>query len=329
MDNIFEVKNLCFSYYRQPLCINDASFSIAKNNRVLLLASKDMGKSTALKVLSGFEDSYFGSILYKNKELKDYNDSDKLFSLLLSEPILINSTVKKNLDYLCEILNIDRLSNDQIDELLKNVFLNQRADTKIKKLSLLEKRKLAIARMILKNPDVIFLDDQFDGLNDFEIEEMKNLYSKVFDLNKTVFFAIGGETLKKQGGFLKSLNINKVLYLCYSKIYEYQNVAQFEEQKINFDVIGFFDDYKIVDGLIEKRDNKYYFISENGFYVSLGDCFDVQLNSLMIENGESQKVKLCHKKTDVCDFENNENFIKSLKNKKAFIYSMLDGEKVI
>ena len=100
----FDVNRLCFSYYRSTMTLKDVSFSLEKNMKVLILASKDMGKTTSLKVFSGFEDSRFGNIYLNGKELKQIDDKDKNFSLVLSDPVLFeNKTIKDNLNYKCEV----------------------------------------------------------------------------------------------------------------------------------------------------------------------------------------------------------------------------------
>ena len=82
MEQFFEAKNVCFSYYRKPLCLKDVHLSIKKNEKVILLAPEEMGKTTFLKVLSSFEDKYFGKILYNGKDLKTLGDEEKNFSLI-------------------------------------------------------------------------------------------------------------------------------------------------------------------------------------------------------------------------------------------------------
>ena len=92
----FETKNLCFSYYKSPLYLKDVNFSIAKNSKTMVLASKDSGKTTFLKVLSGFEDSRFGNIYLNGKELKEVSDKNKNFSLVLADLILFErKTIKQ------------------------------------------------------------------------------------------------------------------------------------------------------------------------------------------------------------------------------------------
>ena len=111
----FEIKNLCFSYYKNPLCLKDINLSLNKGQKVFCVASKDMGKTTFLKVLSSFELSYFGQILLEGKNLKSLLDNEKKFSLLFSQPVVFNKkTIKENLDYFCEVEGLEKYSIKQI-----------------------------------------------------------------------------------------------------------------------------------------------------------------------------------------------------------------------
>ena len=76
--NVLEVKNLCYAYIKKPLCLKDVSFSLEKKQRALVLALDDMGKTTLLKTVSGFDDKYFGSCNGINFHKVYINDS-KLF----------------------------------------------------------------------------------------------------------------------------------------------------------------------------------------------------------------------------------------------------------
>ena len=130
----FEVKNLCFSYYKCPLIFKDVNFSFQKNSKVLCLASKDSGKSTLIKVLSGFEDSRFGNILIDGKEIKQIRDEEKSFSLVLAEPVLLeNKTVRQNIDFQCEVCKIDKLSDENLKKIFKKYGVQIDLNTKAKK----------------------------------------------------------------------------------------------------------------------------------------------------------------------------------------------------
>ena len=104
MENYFEVKNLCYAHYKQPLCLKDVSFSLSKGERLLVLGSEEMGKTTLLNAISGFDDKYFGNVFYKGLDIKNILDIDKGFSLVCKEPVFVSGSVEKNIDFACHVL---------------------------------------------------------------------------------------------------------------------------------------------------------------------------------------------------------------------------------
>ena len=136
-EKFFEVKNLSFSHYKSPCCLVNISFSIEKNSKTLILASKDMGKTTLLSVLSSFKDKYTGEIFFNGKELKQVSDLEKNFSFLPTEPIFFErKTVFKNINYLCKNHGLNLLEKEDLENHLSKINLSKIVCKKISKLSL-------------------------------------------------------------------------------------------------------------------------------------------------------------------------------------------------
>ena len=60
----------------------DISFGVDKNEKVLILASTDMGVTTFLSVLSTFQLKYEGDVFLSGKNLNEIQDNEKNFSFL-------------------------------------------------------------------------------------------------------------------------------------------------------------------------------------------------------------------------------------------------------
>lgn len=326
----FEAKNLCFSYYRSPLCLKDVNFSFEKNSKIVCLASKEMGKSTLLKVLSGFEDSRFGNIFLNGTELKKIDDKDKNFSLLLSEPIFFeNKTIEYNLNYQVDVLKVS-FDNAKITDLLSQFNIMQDLNLKVKKLSLFEKRKLQIVRALLKKPQILFLDDQIEGLCDNEKAEMfeicKNLLS---DKSLTIVCAFGNETYKKFNDKFDSIKFDKVLYLYLANILEYKNIKEFEKSYISLDIVENFYDLNLQDCFIERNGNEYSLCVDDEKLFVFEKEFNNDLGEMKLEFGEVEEVSiLVLGEIGLFDFD-NKDFNYGLKNKNIFVYSKLTGNLII
>ena len=302
----FETKNLCFSYYKSPLYLKDVNFSIAKNSKTMVLASKDSGKTTILKVLSGFEDSRFGNIYLNGKELKEISDKDKNFSLVLADLILFErKTIKQNLDYQLQMAEIEGVNDESLSALLNEFDIDSDLKVKVKKLSLLNKRKLQIVRAILKKPQILFLDDQFEGLNNDEIQNMFQIYQKLLKMKDLTFvFTIGDETYKKLRNQLSQENFSKVVYLNLSKTYEFKTLVDFEKSYLSLDSLKFLENVNLVTRYIEKEDKTYTLL--NGEIIQF--VFDIKFNKALdalnlgfAEIEEVEVVLLCDEKLDEID----------------------------
>ncbi len=326
---LFEVNNLYFSYYRSPLTVRGAHFSFDKNDKVLLLASKDMGKTTMLKVLSGFDETYLGSIKLNGKELKTILESERNFSLLLCDTVLFeNKSIKFNLNYASKIVNGNELSDEQISEKLKGFNINIDINKKVSKLSKFEKRKLTLARSELKNPSIIFLDDNFEDLNEEESVEFEKYVNRVYERKSALVMAISDDTFINHNEFLSNLKFDNVLYLCDSELYYYDSISQFEKELINIDALKFVTGYKRLDGVIYRVESGLYFTDEKTREIELDKKLNNKLEWIKYEVEDYDKVAIFYNgELDLVNIEADE-FNKNLIDGKFLAYSTLDGKKL-
>lgn len=325
----FEVNNLYFSYYKSPMTVRGAKFAFDKNSKVLLLASNEMGKTTMLKVLSGFDETYMGSIKLNGKELKDIDDNEKRFSLLLDSPVLFQrKSIKYNIDFLCETLGIEKLSDEKLKQLLDEFKIERESKCKVSKLSLFEKRKLAILRSTIKNSSIIFLDDQFDEMPEESQQDLEEIYKKILSQSSAVVMALSGVSFKNHQNFVKNIKFDKVLYLCDAELFVFSSVNEFSESLVRKNIFNFVDGFFKLNGFIFKVDDKYYFCEEDKREIELDKSFYLGLNELKLENGEHDRVNLFSKsKIDLENITDNE-FNKKLKSREFLMYSNLDGKKL-
>ena len=186
MKRYLESIKLCFAHYKQPLCLRDVSFSVSKGNRLLILGVADVGKTTLVKAISGFDDTYIGEVRFNGKNIKTIPDEEKRFSLLLSEPVFLSGNIRKNIDYLCDVENIKKLSSGELKSLFEKFDFKRDENDKINGLSLCERRKLAMIRTYLKKPNVIFFDDQFEGLDENECADLQKAIKFLFETDSTI-----------------------------------------------------------------------------------------------------------------------------------------------
>jgi len=109
---------------------------------------------------------------------------EKVGALVENPKFFEEFTGRRNLRLLGRIQGIRR---KEIDQILDQVGLSDAADIKVKKYSLGMKQRLGVAATLLKNPELLVLDEPANGLDPAGIVEMRRLLRDLGDSGKTVF----------------------------------------------------------------------------------------------------------------------------------------------
>lgn len=169
--NIFELKNVSYSYTGRRKIINDFSYSFEKGKVYVIVGKSGAGKTTLLSMLSGLTSPTSGQIFYDGKDITKINQytyrSKCIGVIFQAYNLLPHLTARENV-----ILSMD-ISGKKIPnkkelagELLDRVGLTgEMADSKILKLSGGEQQRVAIARTLSYDPDVILADEPTGNLD--------------------------------------------------------------------------------------------------------------------------------------------------------------------
>ena len=171
--NVIETENLTKTY-RNKLVLKNINLKVPEQSVYGLLGINGAGKSTLMKVLTGIITHYQGKLFFKVNEW-DRNDLKSIGSLIEYPSLYDNLSIKDN--FLIDCYE-DRISLNRIEEvsnLLKIDYLNK----KFKDCSLGMKQRAGIARALLKNPEFLVLDEPFNGLDPYGVNELKSILLKV------------------------------------------------------------------------------------------------------------------------------------------------------
>jgi len=179
LEKAIELKNFSFSYGTE-LALDDISYSFNKNKKYAIVGSSGSGKTTLMKLILQYYDNYEGNLFFDNKEAKELKieDINDIVSVIHQNVYLFNDTIRNNIildeSYSDkELLDAIKLSgiNDFINSLENGLdtIINENSNN----ISGGQKQRIAIARSVIKNNNVIIVDEgtsSLDNNSSFYIE---------------------------------------------------------------------------------------------------------------------------------------------------------------
>ena len=327
MKSFFKVENLCYGYIRQPLCLKDVNFSVEKKDNILVLGLDDKGKSTLIKTISGFDRRYLGRVYLDGVDVKSISDKDKNFSLILKDPILIDGSIDRNLNYLYDVIGKTLPSNDEKKELLKQFNLSCDLQTNVKKLSLFEKFKFVFLRVFIKKPRIVFIDNIFE--NSFNDDEVKELVEIIENVTKDclMFLCLNEKTFKKQYSFLHGFKLANVLYLNMAMVHQVKSVNEFLQTPIDLDALAFCEDYQTLECSCMFKDGM-YFLVVNDLLLKIDKDLYSNFESLKIDDMDTEDIVLAFKKGKEIDFSKNNDVNEMISKGDVLLFSKLDRSRI-
>jgi tungstate transport system ATP-binding protein len=172
-----EAAHLARAYNGNPV-LRDCSFTFAPGLTYALQGPNGSGKSTLLRLLALLELPDTGSVNYReNGAVLPTNLAlQRRFTLVLPRPGIFNTTVFNNVTYGLKIRGVkaDEIE-DRVKAILETVGLTHKKNQWALDLSSGETKRLGLARAMVLNPEVLFLDEptaNIDPLNTEIIEEI-------------------------------------------------------------------------------------------------------------------------------------------------------------
>lgn len=169
--------------------LKDINIVIDKNGIYSLVGPNGSGKTTLLRIISGILYPDSGEILIDKNHFT--LNPHKVFLISESDKgFFPRLTLKNNLFFFASLVSSDRKKiKEKIDNLMEEFDLDKERDTHFQELSTGTRQRLAIARAMLFNPDILLFDEITKGIDIKQQQTIYNLIRRLKELNKTIVFA--------------------------------------------------------------------------------------------------------------------------------------------
>ena len=187
-ENSIKFENVDFSIENKKI-INNINYSFEKNKSYAIVGPSGSGKTTLLNLLIGRLNSYQGSIKYDNKELNSISQDSlyEIISFIEQSVFVFDDTIINNITMFSKV--DEQLLNEVIiksglDILINEKGLNYKCGENGCKLSGGEKQRIAIARGLIKNSQIMFLDEITSALDNETSNTITNNVLQLNDITK-------------------------------------------------------------------------------------------------------------------------------------------------
>ncbi len=218
---MLKVENLTAGYGNN-IILEDISFSIENGERFVVLGESGCGKSTLMKAIVGLNPPISGNVFFKDNEiihpLPENTTFYKEIGILYQSSALMTSlTLEENVMLPINMHYPDfplKNAKDIACEKLAMVNLYQHRDKYPQELSGGMKKRGALARALVMDPDIIFFDEPQAGLDPVTARDLDMLFIKLNEQLKTTYFIVTHELLSIKRSAQKVLMLadKKVLF---------------------------------------------------------------------------------------------------------------------
>jgi ABC-type multidrug transport system fused ATPase/permease subunit len=185
----FQLKAVNFTYPNGTKALFDVNMTIPAGKTVAFVGLSGAGKSTLLNLLCKFYEPTNGEILLDGKNLAEYETHllRRKIGLVLQKNHIFRGSIEENIRY-----GSMKADFSEVEKAARNAYLHDQIvqlpdgyQTDAQQLSGGQQQRIAIARLFLKNPPIIFLDEPTASLDAIATEQIKNSLDAIKE-NRTV-----------------------------------------------------------------------------------------------------------------------------------------------
>jgi len=192
--DIFRIENLCVTYGEKEV-LKNIDLTIQRGEIFALMGPSGAGKTTLLRVLNLFKKPDSGHLVFEEIRLNGTHmeklNARRKMSLLFQTPSVFNSSVFENVAYGLKVRGVDKdTKEEKVINALAIVGLEGKARQKARTLSGGEAQRMAFARAIVYDPDILLLDEPTSSLDPANVAKIEEIIMRIRrDLGTTIVFA--------------------------------------------------------------------------------------------------------------------------------------------
>ena len=207
LDTEIRFTNVSFSYDGQRNILDGLDLTIEKGKRYLLKGPSGCGKTTAINLLLRYYDATCGYIQIDGVSLESIGSTYNLMTVVRQDAVLFHDTLRNNLTMYQEV------SEEKLLEVLRSVGLDRYANAQAldamvaeggSNFSGGEKKRICLARALLRDTDVLILDEPLANLDDATANKIEDLLLSITE--KTMIVVSHQFSDCKIGAFDRVLN---------------------------------------------------------------------------------------------------------------------------
>lgn len=231
---IIEAKDIVFGYEGRNV-LDNASISIDSGDFMAIIGPNGSGKSTLMKICIGLMKPSYGSVRLFGTELGKFKNWEKIgyipqkaTSFNQDFPATVEEVVKSNLYSRVGLMGrIKKKHMEKVYEVLDLVGMLDYKDRLVGKLSGGQQQRVFIAKALVSNPEILFMDEPTTGI---DANSEKDFYSLMNNLNKDKNITLVMVT-HDIGAVNK--NVNRIVCLSRGRVHEHDCSNGFDENSLS------------------------------------------------------------------------------------------------
>ncbi|MFW5897796.1 MAG: ABC transporter ATP-binding protein [Halanaerobium sp.] len=214
-DKIIKVNNtkkIC----RGKKILDISEFSVYKNKFNFIIGGNGSGKTTLLNILSLIDQNYIGEIYYQGRKIDKTEENLELrrkFSVIWQDPYLYRGDVFYNIALPLKLRDYpEEEINDLVKDMAVKIEIESLLDQSAHTLSGGERQKVSIARALITEPEILFVDEATTNLDEESINFFNSHFADlVTDEMTVVMVSHDRRQIKELADYVNLLRQGKVI----------------------------------------------------------------------------------------------------------------------